>query len=124
MPPVKALEMGVLYFETGGMKSKPHQKQSSYRHIFSVLLHTSQTSRSGWLDRLGTAMGSCVCSFNVQQRGRTKQHQGLNKVKEYSVSVTCFPQPYPHKRRFVQCLRFKKIVSRAECMDDITVHIY
>ncbi len=68
---VKALEMGVLYFETGGMKRNAPAavKLEAY---FSVLLHTSQTSRSGWLDRLGTAMGPCVCSFNVQQSSRTK----------------------------------------------------
>lgn len=63
---VMALEMGVLmlYFETGGMKGNATAavKLEAY---FSVLLHTSQTSRSGWLDRLGTTMGPCVCSFNV-----------------------------------------------------------
>lgn len=97
---VKALEKGVLYFETGGMKRDAPVAVKPEAH-FSVLLHTSQTSRSGWLDRLGTAMGPCVCSFNVQQRSRTKKHQGLNKVKKDSVSergsMTCFPQPYPTK---------------------------
>lgn len=63
---VKALEMGVLYFETGGMKRTAPAAVKLEAH-FSVLLHTSQTSRSGWLDRLGTAMGPSVCSFNVQQ---------------------------------------------------------
>lgn len=46
-----------LYFETGGMK---HNTPAAVRleAYFSVLLHTSQTSCSRWLDRLGSAMGS------------------------------------------------------------------
>lgn len=96
---VKALEMRVLYFETGGMKRDAPAAVKLEAH-FNVLSHTSQTSCSGWLDRLGTAMGPCVCSFNVQQRSRTKAHQGLNKVKEASVSESAsmhFTQPYPTK---------------------------
>ena len=127
---VKALEMGVLYFETGGMK---HNAPAAVKleADFSVLLHTSQTSCSGWLDRLGTAMGPCVCSFNVQQRSRTKKHQGLNKVKEDSVSetgsVTCFPQPHPTKDSLCNLLRCEETVIHAEYMygmDDITVQTH
>lgn len=59
--------MGVLYFETGGMKRNAPAavKLEAY---FSVLLHTSQTSRSGWLDRLGSqwAPMSVLLMFNKE----------------------------------------------------------
>lgn len=84
---------------------------------FSVLLHTSQTSGSGWLDRLGFY----VCSFNVQQRSRTKYHQGLNKE---TASLTCFPQTFLTKNTFAISDFWVDCYIYEEHMDDITVQTH
>lgn len=55
------------YFSTGGMKHAAPEALE-LEADFSVLLHTSQTLRSRWLDRLGSAMAlmSVLLMFNKE----------------------------------------------------------
>ena len=79
---MKSLDMGVPHFETGGMKQNA-PAAVGLEAYFRVLSHTSQTSRPGWLDRLGSAMGpfstSVLLMFNKEAGQRSI------KAKEDSV---------------------------------------
>lgn len=90
---------GVLYFETGGMK---HNTPTAVKleAYFSVLLHTSQTSCLGWLDRLGSAMGSMsvLLMFNKesgQVASRFEQSKAKVILRNWSPDV--FSAMYPTK---------------------------
>lgn len=62
---------------------------------FSVLLLSSQTSGSEWLDRLGLVTSSKVCSFWCLTKTQDKVASRLNKE---TASVTCFPQAFLIKK--------------------------
>lgn len=92
---VEALEMGVLYFETGGMKHSAPAAVELEAH-FTVLLHTSQTSHCRWLDRLGSEMGpmSVLLMFNKESGQVESRFEQSKGIIVRHCSLTCFPQPY------------------------------